>query len=300
MRLRATPAVAALAAALSTPAWAQQPPGTTSATAAVTGYGQFNTTLDAGGRFNWSGVIASASVSRQWTPQVSAGIVARYEYQSWNFDQPAAFGNVAPWKNFNAPSIGASISYAYAQDVILGVRPVVEWDYESGADTGEALTYGAVASVAKVFSPDLVLGLGVSVFRRIDKTQALPFFVVNWKFADKWRLANPFQAGPAGGAGVELVYTPNDAWEIAEGVAYRSYRWRLAEDAPVANGIAQNSFVPVFLRVTRRLSKDLRIDLYGALPTNGKLEANNEDGSGRYSDKYKLGPALGVSLVAQF
>lgn len=298
MRLAA--ALAALAATLAPLASAQVPPGTTTASAAVTGYGQFNTTLDSGGRFNWAGTIASASLTRQFTAQFSAGLAARYEYQSWNFHEPTNFGNVAPWDNLNAPSVALDLRYAYAPDLIVALRPVVEWDYQSGASTGDALTYGAVASVTKVWSPDLVLGLGVSAFRRIDKTQALPFLVVDWKFADKWRLANPFPAGPAGGAGVEVVYAPSADWEIAQGVAYRSYRWRLAPDASVPNGIAQNSFIPIFLRVSRTLSKDLRLDFYGALPVSGKLEANNEDGSGRYSDKYRIGPALGVSLVARF
>jgi hypothetical protein len=294
----ATAACAAIAAA---PASADDAAADAySGAAAITGYGQFNTNLDSGGRFNWGGGIASASLGRSFTPQFSTELQLRYEYQSWNFNSPTAFGGVAPWKNFNAPSIGVAFNYAYSQDLFFNVTPVVQWSYEQGADTGQSLNYGAVALASKVFSPDLVLGLGVGVFRRIDKTQALPFLVVNWKINDKWRVNNPFQAGPVGGAGLEVVYAPDDRWEFAQGLSYRSYRFRLASDAPTANGIGENSFIPLFLRVTRKLSKELRLDFYGAIETGGKLSVDNSDGSGRYSDNYKTAPALGATLSYKY
>ena len=291
----------AIATALAlAPAHAQMQPAATSARASITGYAQFNTTLDSGGRFNWAGGLASASATRQLTAQLSAGLSARYEFQSWNWHEPTAFGGVEPWKNVNAPSVGIDLGYAYAPDLILSLRPIVAWDYESGASTGDALTWGAVASATKVFSKDLVLGLGVGVFRRIDKTQALPFLVINWRLSDKWRIANPFQAGPAGGAGLEAVYSPDERWEIAEGISYRNYRFRLATDNATPSGIGENSFIPIFLRVTRKLSKDARIDFYGAIATFGKASVDDQNGGGRYSDDYNIGPALGATLVVDF
>ena len=274
--------------------------GGVTGSATITGYGQFNTNLDSGGRFNWAGGIATANLARDLTPQLSVGLQLRYEYQSWNFNSPTAFGGVAPWKSLDAPSIGVPFNYAYSQEWFFNVTPIVQWAYESGADTSNALVYGAVASASKVFSPDLVLGLGVSVFRRIDKTQALPFLIVNWKINDKWRVNNPFAAGPVGGAGLEVVYSPDDQWEYAEGLSYRSYRFRLAQDAPTADGIGENSFIPLFLRISRKFSKDVRLDFYGALVTGGKLSVDNSDGSGRYSDNYKIGPALGATLLYKF
>jgi hypothetical protein len=285
---------------LAFPAIAQTAVDAVSGTASVTGYTQFNTNLDSGGRFNWAGGNAQLTLTRQFTPAMSAGLVARYEYQSWNFNTPAAFGNVAPWKNLNAPSIGVDFTYAWAPDLFIDVEPIVAWTYETGANTGDALTYGAVASIAKAYSPNVLLGLGVSAFRRVDKTEVLPFFVIDWKIDDKWRVKNPFEAGPAGGAGVEIIYSPNDLWEFAQGIAYRSYRFRLATDAATPNGVGENSFIPLFMRITRKLTKDARLDFYGAIVTGGKLKVDTESGGGLYSDNYNIGPALGVSLVANF
>jgi hypothetical protein len=268
--------------------------------AALTGFNQFNANLDGGGRSNWAGVLASGTLTRQLTPQFSAGLTVRYDYQSWNFNAPAAFGGVAPWTNLNAPLIALDIRYAQRSDLIVSVRPTVEWAYENGARTGDALTYGAVASVTRVFSSDLVLGLGVSAFRRIDKTQALPFLLVNWKFADRWRVANPFPAGPTGGAGLEFVYTPNERWEFAQGVAYRSYRFRLKQDGPTPGGIGENSFIPLFARFSRTFSKDLRLDLWGALVAGGSLSVDYANGDGRFHDDYKAAPGLGATLAWRF
>jgi hypothetical protein len=293
-------AATVLAPVLSATAHAQAAAGDVSGTAALTGYTQFNTNLDSGGRFNWADALAIAKVTRQFTPQLAVGLSARYEYQSWNFNTPAAFGNVAPWKNLNAPNVGVDFTYAWAPDLFINVAPSVAWTYESGANTGDALSYGAVASVAKAFSPDLLVGLGVSAFRRVDKTQALPFLVVNWKISDKWRINNPFAAGPAGGAGLEFVYSPDDRWEFAQGLTYRNYRFRLATDGPTPSGIGENSFIPLFMRVTRKVTKDARIDFYGAIVTGGKLSVDNQNGGGVYSDNYKIGPALGATLVVNF
>ena len=299
-RLLACACLAAATVLALAPAHAQLAPGEVSARASITGYTQFNTTLDSGGRFNWAGGLASASATRQLSPQFSLGVVARYEFQSWNWHEPTAFGNLAAWKNLNAPSVGLDLGYAYAPDLLLSLRPIVAWDFESGANTGDALTWGAVASAAKVYSKDLVLGLGVGAFRRIDKTQVLPFLVVNWRISDTWRIANPFQAGPAGGAGLEAVYSPNERREYALGLSYRSYRFRLATDNATPSGIGENSFIPIFLRVTERLSKDARLDFYGALATYGNASVDYQNGGGRYNDDYNIGPALGVTLVLDF
>jgi hypothetical protein len=293
-------ATAAMSIVLAATAHAQVAPGGLSGTAALTGYANFNTNLDSGGRFNWAGGIANATLVRQFTPQLSVGLTARYEYQSWNFKDPAAFGGLAPWKSLNAPGIGIDFTYAWTPDLFIDVAPSVAWTYETGASTSDALTYGAIASMAKAYSPDLLLGLGISAFRRVDKTQVLPFFIVNWKISDQWRMKNPFQAGPLGGAGLELVYAPDDRWEFAPGLTYRSYRFRLATDAPTPSGIGENRFIPLFMRVTRKLSKDARIDFYGAIVTGGKLSVDTENGGGLYSDNYKIGPALGATLVVNY
>jgi hypothetical protein len=275
-------------------------PGDVTTSMSIGGLNQFDTDLDSGGAFHWGGVQVGANVTRQFTPEFAAGLSLRYDYQDWKWDDPAAFGGVAPWSKLNTPVIGLNLSYAIAPDWRLGFNPAVEWSGESGANAGDSLSYGAVLSATRVFSPDLVLGVGAGVFRQIDETKVFPFIVVNWKITDRLRLGNPLQAGPAGGAGLELAYALSDRWEAGGGGSYRSYRFRLKDDGAVPGGIGENRFIPLFARISYAFSTSTRADLYAAAFVSGKLRVTRADGSDIYSDEYKTAPAVGLTLSHRF
>jgi hypothetical protein len=275
-------------------------PGEVSASTSVTAVAELNTDLDRGGSFRWGAGIFAGTLTRQFTPELAAGVTVRYSYEAWKFDNPAAFGGKVPWDNLNAPNIAVNFSYAVAPDVSIGVSPTLGWSYESGASTGDALVYGAIVTATKVFSPALVLGVGASVVRQIDETKAFPFVIVRWQIDDHWLLANPFPAGPAGGAGLELSYAWDENWEIAGGGAYRSYRFRLSDTAATPNGIGENRFVPVFARVTRKLGPRSRLDLYAGISAGGRLSTENSNGGAQVHEDYKTAPVLGFTLSHRY
>ena len=155
-------------------------------------------------------------------------------------------------------------------------------------------------SAAHTFSKDLTLGVGAGVFRQIDQTKVFPYLLVNWNITDKLRLSNPLPAGPAGGAGLELSYAFNDRWTLGGGGAYRSYRFRLNENGPVANGIGQNSFVPVFARLSYFIDRTARVDLYAAATTAGRLSATDNSGTTLLSTNYQTGFAMALSFSKRF
>jgi len=161
----------------------------------------------------------------------------------------------------------------------------------------------------------VVLSLGGVAFAASSASQPGPLAAVTWPVSTL--LVSEVQTGGASAsdefaeitnvgptaidlAGLELVYAPDDRWEFAEGVTYRSYRFRLAPDNATPSGVGENSFIPLFLRVTRKLAKDARLDFYGAISTGGKIKVDTESGGGLYSDNYKIGPALGATLVVDF
>ena len=289
------------AAVLAAPALAQPSKVGDVATAlSLSGLNQFDTDLDQGGSFRWSGVQAGANVTRQFTSEFAAGFTLRYDYQHWNFDNPAAFGGFAPWTNLSTPLIGLNLSYAPTSDWRLGFNPAVDWSGESGANAGDSLSYGAVISATKIFSPDLMLGVGAGVFRQIDETKVFPFVVVNWKINERLRLGNPLQAGPAGGAGLELTWTLADPWEFGAGGSYRSYRFRLKDDGPIPNGIGENRLFPLFVRLSYAFDSATRADLYAVAFVGGKLSVTRADGTDLYSDDYETAPAIALSLSHRF
>lgn len=274
--------------------------GTVRTQTALTGLAQFETSLDGGGRFDWAGVIASASVYRQFTPQFGAGLSLQYDWQQWHFDAPVRFGGASPWRDVYQPQVGATLMYAFSEDVQAMVMPSVSWSYANGASTGDALNYGAVAIVSRDFSPTLTLGVGAAVYRQIDRTRVFPFVAIDWKIDDRWRLTNPFSAGPTGGAGLELVYKASDEWQAGFGGTYRSYAFRLASDGAVPDGIGENSFIPLFVRLSRNIGKQAQVDLYAAALANGTLKVKNRNGDDLASDDYSLAPVVALTLRYRF
>ncbi|MEO8122465.1 MAG: hypothetical protein ABI633_00270 [Burkholderiales bacterium] len=213
---------------IATAAGAQtQPPGETKTTIGAAGISQLKADLDGGGKAGWNSLGVNLNVAHQFTQAVSAGVSAGYVAEDWNFDSPSVFGPGAPWGRINRPSLGFNFSYATSADTAWFVAPQVQWAYESGASASDGVNYGAVFGVTKVFSPSLVVGFGLSVFRQIDDTKYFPFVIVNWQITDKLRLGNPLPAGPAGGAGLELAYAFTPEWELGGGASYRDYRFRL-------------------------------------------------------------------------
>ena len=74
----------------------------------------------------------------------------------------------------------------------------------------------------------------------------------------------------------------------------------MSQDGPVGNGIGQNNFVPVFLRVSYHADKRTQLDLYAAALTGGKLTVKNASGNDISNDSYKTAPALGLTLQTRF
>ena len=305
-RLAAGAGLAALALALAAcfahgPVAAQErKPGDVTASASLTGIGQLDSDLDAGGSFRWNGVVAAGNVTWQLSSQFAAGLDLRYDFERWKFAGPGVFGDTAPWGDINRPAVGLKLAYQHSSDLAAFVAPQFEWDYESGAGAGNAQNFGAVVGVTKVFSPKLILGLGAGVFRQIDETKVFPFVIVRWQIDDRWRLGNPVQAGPAGGAGLELAYALDANWELAGGGTYREYRFRLKNDGPVPGGIGENRGIPVFARLSRKLGANGRVDLYAGAVLGGRLEVTSADGNKTTSSYYGAAPLLGITVAMDF
>ncbi len=303
IRISRTSPYAALAFAMATsPALAQTAaPGTVTSSASLTGIVQFKTDLDDGGDFHWGGGVAAGTITRQFTQDFSAGFTAQYTYEDWTFSSNnVAFGGKSPWSTLSRPLLGVNLAYAAAPDLILGLVPTFGWSYATAASAGDAQIYGALATATKVFSPRLVLGIGAGVYRDVGKTRAFPLVIIDWKLDDRWRISNPFPAGPSGGAGVELVYDPNERWQLAGGATYRSYRYRLAHASPYPDGVGESNSIPVFGRVTYKFGKDSRVDLYAGWLLGGKIKVYNTSDNEVASDDFNAAPILGLTIASRF
>jgi len=276
------------------------PPGTVTVSSSVTGVHQFSSDLDQGGDLQWSSMTVSGGVTRQFVPAFAAGLTLRYGVEDWRIHSAAAFGGEAPWQRLQRPGASLSLSLALSRSLVVGVSPTVEWAYDSRANTDDAAIYGAVFSVAKVFSPKLVLGGGASVTRQFYNVKTSAFVIVNWKLTDRLRIANALPAGPEGGAGVELRYAPTTDWELAVGGVSRSDRWRLEASGPGRGNVGETSFIPMFARVSRKLGSKLKVDLYSGLLANDRIKLKDADGRELAQDSYRTAPAVALTLSGKF
>lgn len=256
--------------------------------------------LDGGGDYSaWSAVVR-AGVLGNLGGGKRAGVVFNYDYTDYSFSSPAAFGGMAPWGSVKRYGVAAPLSFTRNDGWSFGLTPSVDWIHENGADTGESLTWGAVATATRYFADGNQLGFGLGVFSRLEETSVFPLLVVDWKLSDRWRLVNPLPAGPTGPAGLELDYRVSDSWSLGFGAAWRTTRFRLSESGPVASGVGEERGVPVFLRSSHNLVPGVRLFLYAGMVTAGELRV--EDASGNVLRKVDVDPAplLGATVSARF
>jgi hypothetical protein len=259
---------------------------------------QFETDLDGGGSFDVSRHYLRFDVMRPINRNLRLGMGLSYDFEKWDFNYLASVAGASPWSTIHRPGVSLPVFYSFSDSWTLGVTPAVEWSGESGAKAGESFTYGAVVSLKHSFNRNLVLGLGFGLFDRLEKTKVFPFIVVNWKIDERWRLSNPFRAGPAGPAGLELVYTPQK-WELGIGGAYRSYRFRLDDTSAVPNGVGENEFLAGFLRVQRKLGSKLTLDLAAGVLFAGELTIENASGNERGLDEYDTAPFVALTFAGR-
>ena len=260
---------------------------------------QFETDLDSGGSFDVQRHFLRFDIARFVDRHWTVGLGLSFDYERWNFSDVPGLSGVDPWDEIFRPGLSLPVFYSTGGKWRFGVIPSIDFAGASGAEAGDSLSYGAVLSAAYAFGPDLMLGLGTGIFERLDQSDVFPFVVINWKINNRLRLTNPFRAGPVGPAGLELVYAPDDSWEMGMGGAYRSYRFRLDDSSAVADGIGEVDFWAPFLRVGWRLGEHYRLDINGGAMVGGSITIEDENGNELGETDYDTAPFVGVTLKGQ-
>jgi hypothetical protein len=256
--------------------------------------------LASGGDTNVGGVILRVGTSREIGGGARAGLVVNYDYFNYSFDNPVAFGGVAPWGKLYRYGVSMPVSFTMGEGWVLGITPSFDWFKENGAASSDALAWGATMTAVKVFADGNQLGLGLAAFDRIEETSVFPFPIVNWRFDRHWRLVNPLAAGPTGPAGLELNYEFDSGWALGLGAAWRKTRYRLSESGPVASGVGEISGAPIFLRAKLDLGSSSTLNLYGGVIAGGKLRVEGPSGNLVREDDFDLAPLVGFNFVSRF
>ena len=261
---------------------------------------QFETDMDAGGKFDVQRHFLRFGTTRFINRNWMVGLGLGFDYEQWDFTGAAGLAGVDLWDDIFRTSISIPILYSPGNQWRFGLIPSADFAGASGAEIDESASYGAVLTAAYTLRNDSTVGFGAGLFERLDQTEAFPFLVIDWQISDRLQLTNPFEAGPVGPAGLELIYTPNDRWELGLGGAYRSYRFRLDDSSTVADGIGQVDFVAPFARIGRQLGKQWRLDLNGGATIDGSITIENKDANELGSTDYDTAPFVGLTLQCKF
>jgi hypothetical protein len=256
--------------------------------------------LDSGGDVSVGGAILRLGTSTGFGNGHRAGVTLNYDYFDYSFDNPAAFGDVAPWKILQRYGFSAPLSFALQDGWSVGVSPSMDWFRENGASTSDALVWGATMTAAKRFDDGNVLGVGLAAYSGIEENVFFPFPIVNWRFSPRWSLVNPLAAGPTGPAGLELDYLSDSGWKFGMGLTYRQARYRLSQKGPVPNGVGEFSGVPIYLRASRQFADIYTINLYVGAVAGGELRVESPSGRVLVKEDLDLGPIIGANLTVRF
>lgn len=304
--MRLTLIWAALLAALVPPAVSAQPAGVRDAnrTAVSLSFSpvyQFESDFDRGGRFGVQRYGFNIDTSTPLTNTLRAGISLGYDFEKYDFSGTTAFAGPEPWSDIHRFSVGLPVNWRASDSLSFFVSPQVEWYGESGVDDwDDALGYGAVFAASYRVNPGFSVGVGAGVFYRGEETRGFPYIAVDWRITEELRLTNPFRTSPSGPAGLELAWRLSDTWEIAAGGAYRSFRFRLDNSGVAPNGFGELEQTVGYARLTRRMGRDLKLDLYGGAAFNGEMKIADRNGNELGSDDFETAPILGLSLTATF
>jgi hypothetical protein len=206
----------------------------------------------------------------------------------------------AAWGQVTGLDLGVNWRRPVGRSGMFFIAPNLAAARGEGADWGESLEFGLIASYGYRVSSTLTFGIGAGIFTGLEETSGFPVLLIDWRISENWRVGNSFRAGPSGPAGIELAYSPDPGWEVAVGGGWRSERFRLDENGPVPDGIGEVEGAPIYLRVSWDASEQLSVDLFGGIYVGGEVLTETSGGFELARDDLDATPFFGLSANSRF
>ncbi|MBV7316400.1 DUF6268 family outer membrane beta-barrel protein [Shewanella sp. NIFS-20-20] len=215
---------------------------------------------------------AGMPLSKQWSIGASVGYDSLdYRWQTPDSDPRVLANSVESFSSINRYKLGFSLMYRMDQHWLFMLAPKIQYTAANTASLSDARSYGVVASAMHRFDSGNMLGVGFAYLNDIDEVRSIPYLAIRWQLADNWTLANPFEAGFSGPAGLELTYQASPEWQLGLGSSRRSQRILLAD---VDQQTVEIEEWVSFLRAGWQISKQVRINGYLGYFFSGEMEVN--------------------------
>lgn len=249
-----------------------------------------------GGDFNETRFSLTASRPVKLNEQWRLDPVVGYRFGAYDFSKADL------WDDVHQVRATVLLRRALNERWAVFGGPTAGLAMESGADAGDALTFGGAAGVIYQVNERLTIGGGVGVSSEIeDDATVRPVLILNWRFHEHWTAeCGYFEAAGGGGPGAEIRYQINEQWSVAGGAQYQENRFRLSDDGRSRDGVGEDISVPVYAKVTWQASKNAAIELLGGVSAGGELRLEDRSGHKISDEDYDPAALLGLRAVLTF
>lgn len=235
------------------------------------------------------------------------GISANAEWIWYSFDNAASLGPPVvppaptdkPWDTVRSYALSGNWFQRYDDRWSTLLALQVSASGEDGAKFGDALEFGGTFQAIYAVREGLALGLGVVASTRIeDNALVIPIPVVDWRFAQRWRLATDVDHYSVGGS---LSYEVSDDWSVGAKVGFHSRDFRLAEDNLLApEGVGRHSAIPINLWAQWQFHPQGSLRLAAGYLLGQEYVLDNRDGDRIAKQDVDGAPFVNLSLTWSF
>jgi outer membrane receptor protein involved in Fe transport len=258
---------------------------------------QFETDMDEGGSFSRERLFAEGGLTYAFDHDQKVSLALGYGFDDYDFSGSRGFAGLRAWEEIHSYRISTPVEWGLDDDWRLFVIPTLRFTGESDADFGDGLTGGGFVGCAYRVSDTLTLGPGLGVLSQLeDDASVFPVLLVHWRITETLTLGTGRSAGATLGPGLALSWVPDPRWTLSIGARYERLRFRLDDDAPVPEGIGEDSSLPLFGSVVYSPIPQTRIGLVGGVGLNGELRLEDEGGDRIAKDDYDPAAFLGLTF----
>lgn len=171
---------------------------------------------------------------------------------------------------------------------------IIEFAGESGADIGDAATYGGFAGARYKLSDKLSLSLGFAVQSRLENSASFfPLLGVDWQISDRVRLSS---FGP----GLRLTANINDDWAVFIAGTFHRREYRLDDDGSIPSGIIRDRRARFGAGVSYAPCDMVKLELFGGVDAFQRFYFDDENGHRVASEKTQSAPFIALSAAIRF
>lgn len=222
------------------------------------------------------------------------GEFSRYE---WSDASDLLPSGKDPIKDAYLFRLSPSLVYSIDSDWSLTGGAIIEIAAASGADVGDAFTFGGFFGARYRWSETLTSTFGIIAKTRLeDSPIAVPLLGVQWQITERVRLENE-------GLGLKLSADLNERWRAGVFARYELRDYRLATDGDggsVPDGVLRDSRVPLGVSIEWRPSPGIQVELLGGAVVYQSYEIETKHGDRVQSDRANPTPFIGLTGTIAF